>query len=116
LYKKEKTRIWQKTTKQPALGFIVIGTGACKLSEPARAKQAPSSEALQQWTTTGTTDQHQPPPDTTGCGPYVLETGENSLVRAGHVLSKRDRHGRSLTQLNRKKPATTTKERVSREN
>jgi hypothetical protein len=37
---------------------------------------APSSEALQQRTTSETTDLHQPPPHTTSSGPHAQETGE----------------------------------------
>ncbi len=44
--------------------------------EPARAMHAPSSEALQQRTTFGTTDLHQPPPDMIGSGPHAQETEE----------------------------------------
>jgi hypothetical protein len=101
--KEKYKKLLENHKKQLALEIVNTGTGACP-------------KALQQRTTSGTTNLHQPPPDTTGCGPHVLVAGENSLAHAGHAPSRRDHHGRGLTQLDQKKPTTTTEERVSIEN
>jgi hypothetical protein len=64
---------------------------------------------------------HRSPPTTTGndrLWPSHASSGRKlfSLSRVGHVTRRWDHHVRGFTKPDRKKPATTTEERVSREN
>jgi hypothetical protein len=113
--KKKNTKSCQITTKQQASRIADTGTGACKI-RAVTGVGACRARAVFKSHTSGNID---PPTTTENDNMWSSHTNsarENSLMCASHALSKRDHHNRGLTQPDWKKPTTTTKERVSREN
>lgn len=116
MYKKNNnTKSCQITTKQPVSRIAITGTGACKIRAVAGV-DACRARAVFKSPTFGNID----PPTTAGNDrlwpSHTSSARENSLTCASHAPSRRDHHDCGLTQPDWKKPATTTKERVSREN
>jgi hypothetical protein len=104
----KKQQNCQKTPQTAASGNKVIGVGACDArainSSPPAVDNNPN---------------HRSTPTTTARQVVALtrkKQKNSTQARAGHAPSRRHQHGRGWTLPDRKKPTTTTEERVMREN